>query len=193
MWKVEMVEKMEGYDKRILVIDDADDIRYFTCLALSDAGYNVYSAVDGLDGLREMKKRHYDTVLVDYNMPHLNGGQFIEIARVMWPDTPIILMSGDYCIAAQLDHVEGIYACIPKPFDLPTLLGLIAHASKSEPYQEIHPSMPASPSRSLSISPTSPSLISSDRAITPDPQVARLGTSGLVEASTPSLDIQERL
>ena len=84
--------RKEGYGKRVLVIDDAEDIRYFTCLALADAGYNVYSAADGLNGLQEMKKRRYDTVIVDYHVPRLNGGQFINFAHVMWPTTPIIVM-----------------------------------------------------------------------------------------------------
>lgn len=102
--------RKERYGKRVLVIDDAEDIRYSTCLALTDAGYNVYSAADGSDGLQEMKKRRYDTVLVDYHMPRLNGGQFINIAHDTWPNTPIILMTGDYQITDQLDRVEGVYA-----------------------------------------------------------------------------------
>lgn len=128
----------EGFGKRVLVIDDAQDIRCFTCLALSDAGYNVYSAADGSDGLEEMKKRRYDTVLVDYNMPRLNGGQFITIAHGMWPQTPIILMSGDWQISDQLDAIEGIYARISKPFELPKLLDLIAHVSNGNLLKDIH-------------------------------------------------------
>ncbi|MDN5941498.1 MAG: response regulator [Nitrospira sp.] len=128
----------EGYGKRVLVIDDAQDIRHLTCLALSDAGYNVYSAADGLDGLEEMKKRRYDTVLVDNNMPRLNGGQFIAIAHVTWPDTPIILMSGDWRSIDRLDAVEGIYARISKPCELPKLLDLIAHVSNGDQLKDIH-------------------------------------------------------
>lgn len=68
---------MQGYGKRILFIDDADDIRYLTSMAFSDAGYNVYSACDGVEGLEAMTKRRYDVVLVDYHMPRLNGPQFL--------------------------------------------------------------------------------------------------------------------
>ncbi|MGZ8406356.1 MAG: response regulator, partial [Nitrospira sp.] len=55
---------MQGYGKRILIIDDAEDIRYLTSLALNDAGYNTYSASDGAEGLDAMRKRRYDVVLV---------------------------------------------------------------------------------------------------------------------------------
>ncbi|MEP6934649.1 MAG: response regulator [Nitrospirota bacterium] len=97
----------EGYGKRVLEIDDAYSVRYFTCLALSDAGYNVFSADDGSEGLQQMKKRRYNIVLVDYNMPRVSGGQFIDIARVQWPDTPIILMFGDFRISGQVGRLRG--------------------------------------------------------------------------------------
>lgn len=160
---------MEGYGKRVLVIDDAYDIRYFTCLALSDAGYNVYSAADGSEGLQQMKKRRYDAVLVDYNMPRLDCGEFINIARVVWPNTPIILMSGDFRFSDKVDRVEGTYACISKPFDLPKLLSLIADAC-----QENYTSLPTrSPGSSRNVSnnlcPLSPEL-----STIVDPQVASL-------------------
>ena len=124
---------MEAYGKRVLVIDDAHDIRYITCLALLDAGYQVDSARDGEEGLQEMKKRRYDLVLVDYNMPRLDGRQFIENARVMWPDTPIILMSGDHRITERAECVKGTYACITKPFELPKLLDVIAQGVGTPP------------------------------------------------------------
>jgi CheY-like chemotaxis protein len=159
---------MEGYGKRVLVIDDAYDIRYLTSLALSHAGYNVYSAADGSEGLQEMKKRRYDTVLVDYNMPRLNGGQFIEAARVMWPDTPIILMSGDYRMTERVDRVDGIYARVSKPFELPKLCDLIAEACKSNVSCTLPP-----------------------ETTTPDPQAASFDHSRISAASPP--DTQDEM
>jgi DNA-binding NtrC family response regulator len=170
---------MEGYGKRVLVIDDAYSVRYFTCLALSDAGYNVFSAEDGSEGLQQMKKRRYSIVLVDYNMPRVNGGQFIDIARVQWPDTPIILMSGDFSISGQVGGVEGTYACIAKPFDLPKLLDLIADAC-----QETYTSLPARPLGSSRNVPNSPYLFSPETSTVADPFVARLTTSGMTVDST---------
>ena len=75
-----------------------------------DHGYNVHTASDGFGGSEQMKKRRYDAVLVDYHMPRLNGLQFIGMCRMMWPETPIILMS---------DLAEGIFGRIAKPFELP--------------------------------------------------------------------------
>lgn len=127
---------MQGYGKRILVIDDANDVRYLTSMALSDAGYNVYSASDGVEGLEAMTKRRFDVVLVDYQMPRLNGLQFLETSRSLWPDTPIILMSGDHRFYGHKDLLEGTFACVEKPFELPHLIELIGCACRRAPQPE---------------------------------------------------------
>ena len=128
---------MQGYGKRILIIDDANDVRYLTSMALSDAGYNVYSASDGVEGLEAMSKRRFDVVLVDYQMPRLNGLQFLETSRSLWPDTPIILMSGDHRFYGQKDLLEGTFACVEKPFELPYLIELIGCACRKAPQYEL--------------------------------------------------------
>ena len=127
---------MDGYGKRALVIDDNEDILYLTGTALMDRGYNVYTASDGLQGSEQMKKRRYDVVLVDYHMPRLNGLQFIEICRMMWPETPIILMSGDDSVTGHSDLVKGIFGCIAKPFEPPRLVELVNRACHNLPQED---------------------------------------------------------
>lgn len=119
---------MEGYGKRILIINDNEDIQYITSGALMNREYNVFTASDGFEGSELMKKRWYDVVLVDYHMPRLNGLQFIEMCRVMWPETPIILMSADVRWISRLDSVMGTFGCIGKPFDLAKLIELVNQA-----------------------------------------------------------------
>jgi DNA-binding NtrC family response regulator len=127
---------MEGYGKRILIIDDNTDILYLAGTALMDRGYNVYTAADGFQGSEQMEKRRYDAVLVDYQMPRLNGLQFIETCRVKWPETPIILMSGDDFLAHHCDLINGIYGYIAKPFELLGLIELVKQACQSLPGEE---------------------------------------------------------
>ena len=119
---------MEGYGKRVLIIDDNEDNLYLTGGALMDRGYNVYQASDGLEGSEHMKKRRYDVVLADYHMPRLNGLQCIEMCRVMWPETPIILMSGDDFVTDGSNLVKEIFGCIAKPFESSRLIELVNQA-----------------------------------------------------------------
>lgn len=127
---------MDGYGKRVLIIDDNEDILYLAGTALMDRGYNVYTAADGFQGSEQMEKRRYDVVLVDYQMPRLNGLQFIEACRVKWPETPIILMSGDDFLTHHCDLVKGIYGYIAKPFELLRLIELVNQACQSLPGED---------------------------------------------------------
>ncbi|MGC4097043.1 MAG: response regulator [Nitrospira sp.] len=121
---------MDGYGKRVLILDDNEDIRHVTGVALTNRRYNVYAAADGSEGLEEMTKRRYDVVLVDYSMPRVNGLQFIEMSHKTWPRTPIILMSADVRISDERMRPVGAYACIAKPFAISELLALISDACR---------------------------------------------------------------
>lgn len=52
-----------------------------TKIALTNAGYEVTEAVDGLDGLNKAKADNYDLIVTDLNMPNMNGLQMIEALR----------------------------------------------------------------------------------------------------------------
>ncbi len=141
---------MYGYGKRILVIDNVADIRYFTCVALSNAGYNVYSAADCSEGLQEMGKRRYDTVLIDYDVLSTDGGEFLHRAHASWPKTPIILLSDVDRVTELICPVKGISAYLSKPFDVPTFLDVIAHVTSNQSAgTEVYTNVRISPADSL--------------------------------------------
>lgn len=66
---------------RILTVDDSASVRMTTKIALTNAGYEVTEAVDGLDGLNKAKADNYDLIVTDLNMPNMNGLQMIEALR----------------------------------------------------------------------------------------------------------------
>jgi DNA-binding NtrC family response regulator len=125
-----------GYGKRILLIDDDDDIRILLSEVLSQEGYDVYEAQNGAEGLREMRKRHHDAVLSDYHMPRMDGTTFLEISRMVWPETPVILASCDpEFIEGSANLARGAYACLSKPFDLDRLLETVMAATEQSTRQ----------------------------------------------------------
>ncbi len=65
---------------RVLVVDDDAGIRELVCAVLAE-DYDVVAAVDGQDALERCKEHCPDVILLDINMPRLNGRDFIERYR----------------------------------------------------------------------------------------------------------------
>lgn len=67
---------------RAIVIDDSRAIRLILGKILKKLGFEVYQAGDGLEGLENLKLiGHVDLALVDWNMPRMNGLEFIKAVR----------------------------------------------------------------------------------------------------------------
>jgi CheY-like chemotaxis protein len=83
--------------KTILVVDDEPGICDFLKDLLQDAGHTVFTANNGEEGLKSIQKNHPDLVLLDMNMPKMNGAQlYAKLAEMGHgiPETPILVLSG---------------------------------------------------------------------------------------------------
>ncbi|MGQ0810582.1 MAG: response regulator [Nitrospiraceae bacterium] len=122
---------MDGYGKRVLVVDDNADVRRVVSLLLQSAQYNVFEAGDGLEAVEEIKRRRYDAVLTDYHMPRMDGRQLLASCRTISPTTPVIFVSSEFVDSGET-HPEGspeeAYACLSKPFDARLLLYVVRNA-----------------------------------------------------------------
>ena len=67
--------------KTVLTVDDSRTMRDMLHLALSEAGYRVIQAVDGVDGLEVLQAEQPDVIVTDINMPRMDGFGFIEGVR----------------------------------------------------------------------------------------------------------------
>ena len=67
--------------KLVLTVDDSRTMRDMLHLALSEAGYRVVQAVDGVDGLEVLEAELPDIIVTDINMPRMDGFGFIEGVR----------------------------------------------------------------------------------------------------------------
>ncbi len=113
---------------KILVIDDDADIRDVLNLTLSEEGYEVFEAGDGEEGLTLINSKAPNLVIVDYNMPRMNGPTMVSIIKkdILLSHLPIIMLTGKGEIS---DKVSGINAgaddYMVKPFEPPELLARI--------------------------------------------------------------------
>lgn len=121
---------MDGYGKRILVIDDDAGCRALLEAQLEQEGYAVQTAGDGLEGLHEMHARRFDAVIADCRMPGLTGIELAELCLISWPDTPIILLSGDSNYFTEYAEASGVTACIHKPYEATLLLSVLRVATQ---------------------------------------------------------------
>jgi CheY-like chemotaxis protein len=112
---------------RVLVVEDDPTIRELYTVLLGDEGYRVETAVDGQDGLAQLRCQP-DIILLDLSMPLMDGREFLRRLRLL-PDqnaTPVLVISATFDGAS----IAGAQGVMRKPFDALTLLaqmsGLLA-------------------------------------------------------------------
>ena len=83
--------------KIVLVIDDDEIMRFLVTEILDSPHLDVITASDGFDGLRLLRVKKPDLVILDILMPDLDGLEFTKITRSYPPtkDVPIIISTGD--------------------------------------------------------------------------------------------------
>ncbi|HCU68738.1 MAG TPA: two-component system response regulator [Desulfomicrobium sp.] len=102
----------------ILVIDDEEGLRRSLCAYLEDLGYDALDAGNGLEGLKVMRAHmpNLAAVIVDLNMPVLDGYGFLRHAREEAPELPIVVLSGVGVVDDALQAVRlGAWDFLTKP------------------------------------------------------------------------------
>ena len=113
----------------ILIIDDEKAIRKTLTEILGFEGYKIDEASDGEEGLSKFRAKNYDLVLCDIKMPKLDGIEFLEKAKEINPEIPIIIISGHGNIETAVEAVKkGAYDYISKPPDLNRMLITLRNA-----------------------------------------------------------------
>jgi CheY-like chemotaxis protein len=84
--------------KRILVVDDEEAIRLLYKEELTEAGYHVDLAGDGLEALRKLEQARPDLMTIDLRMPGMDGIELLSRVRATYRDLPIIICTayGDF-------------------------------------------------------------------------------------------------
>ena len=114
--------------RKILCVDDEEDILNFLELVLSEKGYEVVTASGGQEALTRAQMERPDLVLLDIMMPQMDGWEVLKLLRVdeETAEIPVAMLSAR---TEARDRVQGLqegaidYIC--KPFSLSELLGKI--------------------------------------------------------------------
>ncbi|MGC9346602.1 MAG: response regulator [Anaerolineae bacterium] len=116
-------------DARILYVEDSPSNRLLVRRVLLAEGYEFLEAEDGLTGVEIAKKEHPDLILMDMNLPDVDGYEMTRRIHAM-PDLsgiPIVAMTANVMHGDREKTLEaGCIGYIPKPIDVDTLPSEVA-------------------------------------------------------------------
>lgn len=118
------------HTETVLIVDDGKDNRQFLIdYVLKPNGFKTLEAADGLEGLNKALEHRPDLILLDFQMPRLNGRQVLEKMREHHLDIPVILMTlhGSEEIAIEVFRL-GVRDYVKKPYYAEEMLGAIDRA-----------------------------------------------------------------
>jgi len=121
---------------RILVVDDEARLRDILARLLQREGHQVFTAGDGVEGLRVWREHGAALVILDIHMPRADGIEMLVQLRAHAPGIPVIVISGgdqsralDLLADAQL---LGATRTLAKPFSLSELTAAVNSALGTE-------------------------------------------------------------
>lgn len=115
--------------RKILVIDDDEQMRKLLCRAMEYAGFDVQAAADGRKGLCLFEEDFYDLVITDLIMPEQEGMETITFLRKNYPQVKIIAISGggrigpETYLPAALEL--GANRAFAKPFSIDQIINAV--------------------------------------------------------------------
>jgi two-component system chemotaxis response regulator CheY len=115
--------------KKVLIVDDSETIRHQVASALEAAGFIVLEAQDGVDGLERLEEAELSLVILDINMPRMDGLELLERMREnpKHAKIPVLMLTTE----AQQSIIErakkaGAKGWMIKPVKMPQLVNAVA-------------------------------------------------------------------
>jgi DNA-binding response OmpR family regulator len=110
--------------RKLLVIDDEQDLLDFLHKILTEEGYSVLTAPDGVQGISRARHEHPDLILLDLMMPQMDGWEVLRILKSL-PETartPVVVLTARMDPQAKWEGwQQGAVDYITKPFSLQEL------------------------------------------------------------------------
>ena len=88
------MNKLMTQSKTIFVIEDDADVLSIMVKHLVREGYQVITAVDGMEGLKKLETENYDLVITDIVMPYVSGVGVVGVIKEKKPQIPVIAITG---------------------------------------------------------------------------------------------------
>ena len=119
---------------KILIIEDEESIRRVLKKVLieEDGKYQIFEAIDGVDGVEKIKTNKLDLILCDIKMPKKDGIEVLDFIIKKYSEIPVIMISGHGDLETAVESMRlGAFDYISKPPDLNRLLNSVRAALKN--------------------------------------------------------------
>ncbi len=117
----------------ILVVDDQESIRHFVSHALTDSGYEVWSAESGEQALARLAETPPDLVLLDLKLNNLDGIEVLKRAKELHRELPVIMMTAHGDVETAVEAMKaGAFDFVTKPVHLDQLQVLVERGLESQ-------------------------------------------------------------
>ncbi len=111
---------------RILIVEDEERISSFIAKGLKADGYVTSTVADGAQGLDYALTGDFDLVILDINLPSMNGFEVLEQMRASGSDLPVIVLTARDSVTDTVSALEGgADDYMPKPFRFAELLARV--------------------------------------------------------------------
>ena len=114
---------MSNTDAVILLVEDEENLHEALKLNLELEGYQVVSALDGMQALKALQNQYFDLMILDIMLPEMDGIEVLESIRIQNNDLPVLILSAKNTSADRvLGLKKGADDYLTKPFNLEELL-----------------------------------------------------------------------
>jgi two-component system copper resistance phosphate regulon response regulator CusR len=122
---------------RILVVEDETKMADYLRKALTESGYSVEIALDGLDGQHLVQESEFDLIILDVMLPGLDGWQLLQVIRRKW-QTPVLFLTARDSVDDRVKGLElGADDYLVKPFSYAELLARVRTLLRRGPPREV--------------------------------------------------------
>jgi CheY-like chemotaxis protein len=122
-----------GRIQNILVVDDSEEVREFAAMLLTDAGYNVEQAADGVEAFELARRRRPDLILLDVVMPRMDGlDLLVKLRSDLAPPVPPTILCSGFDLTEEEALRRGAVRFLHKPVSPSELLQAVAEVDAGE-------------------------------------------------------------
>jgi CheY-like chemotaxis protein len=126
-----------GFTMKLLLVEDNVESAALLVRLFENTGYDVVHKTHGLEGLKAAREEKFDAILLDFNLPDIDGSQVGLLLRPSQKKVPIIALTSHTDKSTRNKaKVFGFNAFIPKPWSVVDLMNILQTLTEAEDINE---------------------------------------------------------